>query len=83
MADENDIDKILENIKETIDDMYIVENLKTGEKYVTDYIGAISAIYGSEPYFDVWNSIPNPDLKMYSVKSLGPAGEVLYGSKKP
>lgn len=65
--------------------LYVVENLETGEKYVTDFFRAKEACTEKDkyPYYDIWTFNPKPNMKMYKLSDLGPAGEVLYGSKKP
>ena len=85
MADESSIHKRLKEISDIIDVPYVVEDVRTGEKYVTSYFEAIDACYykDSDPYYDIWTSSPKPNMKMYKLSDLGPAGEVLYGPKKP
>lgn len=69
------------NLGNIFNDKYVVENLETGEKVVMDYLSAIAASYDFGKNYDnyeIFESVPNPNIKIYPIKDLGPAAKLLF-----
>ena len=75
--------KDLDLLGKELSQPYVVEDLKTGKKKIVPKYAVNNYKY-LQDLRDPWNlEYPklNPDVKVYPLKDLGPAAEILFGKK--
>lgn len=69
-------DDNIKALKKALEQLYVVENLVTGEKYVTDAMSAYKATW--EPNRSLMNAKRRDDIKIYPLSDVSSAAKILF-----